>query len=67
MGMEFRPLSTEEQAKMGKALRINADTGQALKMSPRDTSFLGTAEADETIEQTINAIKSIPCHYARGA
>lgn len=64
MGVEFRPLTTEEQERLGQALRGNAKRGEALHMSPRDTRFLATGEADESIEHTIAAIRSVPVHYA---
>jgi hypothetical protein len=60
--MDFRPLSEVERRNLVTALRGNADTGLALLMDRRDTSFLGTTE-EVTDEEVINAIKSVPCHY----
>lgn len=66
MGVEFRPLDEDEQKRLGKALRGNAEKGDALFMSPKDTRFLASDEADESIEQTIAAIRSVPVHYFDG-
>lgn len=60
--MDFRPLNEIERRQLVTALRGNADTGLALLMDRRDTSFLGTTE-EVTDEEVINAIKSVPCHY----
>ncbi|MFL5342825.1 MAG: hypothetical protein ACJ8F7_22045 [Gemmataceae bacterium] len=60
--MDFRPLNEIERRQLITALRGNADTGTALLMDRRDTSFLGTTE-EVTDEEVINAIKSVPCHY----
>jgi hypothetical protein len=60
--MDFRPLNDTERRQLITALRGNADTGSALLMDRRDTSFLGIAE-EVTDEEVINAIKSVPCHY----
>ncbi len=60
--MDFRPLTSTERQQLISALRGNADTGTALLMDRRDTTFSGTTE-DVTDEEVINAIKSVPCHY----
>ena len=60
--MDFRPLNDTERRQLITALRGNADSGSALLMDRRDTSFLGLAE-EVTDEEVINAIKSVPCHY----
>lgn len=60
--MDFRPLSTTERQQLITALRGNADSGTALLMDRRDTSFLGTTD-EVTDDEVINAIKSVPCHY----
>jgi hypothetical protein len=60
--MDFRPLNDTERRQLITALRGNADSGSALLMDRRDTSFLGIAE-EVTDEEVINAIKSVPCHY----
>jgi len=60
--MDFRPLNDTERRQLITALRGNADTGRALLMDRRDTSFLGTTD-EVTDEEVINAIKSVPCHY----
>jgi len=61
--MDFRPLSTTERQQLVNALRGNAQSGRALLMDRRDTSFVGTTE-DVSDEEVINAIKSVPCHYS---
>jgi hypothetical protein len=62
--MDFRPLSEVERRQLVTALRGNAETGSALLMDRRDTSFLGILEDDEVPdEEVINAIRSVPCHY----
>jgi len=62
--MDFRPLSEVERRQLVTALRGNADSGSALLMDRRDTSFLGLLEDDEVPdEEVINAIRSVPCHY----
>jgi hypothetical protein len=61
--MDFRPLNDLERRQLVTALRGNADTGTALLMDRRDTSFLGIADDEATDEEVINAIRSVPCHY----
>jgi hypothetical protein len=62
--MDFRPLSEVERRQLVMALRGNAESGSALLMDRRDTSFLGLIEEDEVPdEEVINAIRSVPCHY----
>jgi hypothetical protein len=62
--MDFRPLSEVERRQLVTALRGNAESGSALLMDRRDTSFLGLIEEDEVPdEEVINAIRSVPCHY----
>lgn len=58
--MEFKPISTEEQAKLFQALRDNAATGKTLHMRPNDTTFDPDNLHDEEV---IAAIRSVPCHY----
>jgi len=60
--MDFRPLTEVERRNLVTALRGNADTGLALLMDRRNTSFLGATE-EVTDEEVINAIRSVPCHY----
>jgi len=60
--MDFRPLTSNERHHLISALRGNADSGAALLMDRRDTTFTGTSE-EVTDEEVINAIKSVPCHY----
>ncbi len=62
--MDFRPLNEMERKKLNTALRGNADRGLAMLMNPKDTSFVGTAE-EVSDDEVVNAIKSVPCHYAR--
>lgn len=61
--MDFRPLTAPEIKTLRRALKDNSDRGCALLMSRRDTSFIGTAE-EIPDEEVINAIASVPCHYA---
>lgn len=60
--MDFRPLNDTERQKLINALRGNAQSGQAILMDERDTSFAGTTD-EMTDEEVISAIKSVPCHY----
>ena len=60
--MDFRPLTSNERHQLISALRGNADSGEALLMDRRDTTFAGTCQ-EVTDEEVINAIKSVPCHY----
>jgi hypothetical protein len=60
--MDFRPLQHSERTQLLMALQGNADSGRAILMDRRDTSFVGTAD-EVTDEEVISAIKSVPCHY----
>jgi hypothetical protein len=60
--MDFRPLNDTERRQLITALRGNADSGHAILMDRRDTSFAGYTE-EVTDDEVINAIKSVPCHY----
>jgi hypothetical protein len=60
--MDFRPLNDTERRQLVSALRGNADSGRAILVDRKDTSFAGTAE-DITDEEVITAIKNVPCHY----
>ena len=60
--MDFRSLNDTERRQLVTALRGNADSGRAILMDRKDTSFAGTAE-DVTDEEVITAIKNVPCHY----
>ena len=60
--MDFRPLTETERTQLLTALGGNADSGRAILMDRRDTSFVGTAE-ELTDEEVISAISSVPCHY----
>ena len=60
--MDFRGLTATERTQLLTALRGNPDSGRAILMDRRDTSFVGTTE-DVTDEEVISAIKSVPCHY----
>ena len=60
--MNFKPVSVEEQKKLLKALRGNAEENLAILMDKKDTSFVGsTFEIDD--DEVIQAICSVPCHY----
>lgn len=60
--MDFRPLEPTERQKLVDALRGNAQSGQAILMNERDTSFAGSAD-EVSDDEVISAIKSVPCHY----
>jgi hypothetical protein len=60
--MDFRPLNAAERNELLTALRGHADSGRALLLDRKDTSFVGTAE-EVPDEEVISAIKSVPCHY----
>lgn len=60
--MDFRPLNDTERRQLIGALRGNAESGTALLMDRRDTSFLGISD-EVPDDEVINAIKSVPCHY----
>lgn len=60
--MDFRPLNDTERQQLINALRGNADSGTALLMDRRDTSFQGMTE-EVPDDEVINAIQSVPCHY----
>jgi hypothetical protein len=60
--MDFRPLGETERGQLMEALRGNANSGQAILMDRRDTSFTGTAK-EIPEEEVITAIASVPCHY----
>jgi hypothetical protein len=60
--MDFRPLSNADRTQLLTALRGNAESGRAILLDPKDTSFVGTAE-EVTDEEVISAIRSVPCHY----
>ena len=44
--MDFRPLNDTERRKLITALRGNAESDRAILMDRRDTSFLGTTDAE---------------------
>jgi hypothetical protein len=60
--MDFRTLNDVERRRIVHALRGNADNGTAILTDRKDTSFVGYAD-DVPTEETITAIKSVPCHY----
>ena len=60
MGIEFKSLTEDEQAKLGKALRDNVE-GKALRMG-KTTEW--HEEEEPTDDEVISAIRSVPCHYA---
>lgn len=60
--MDFRSVNDKERTRLLTALRGNVDSGRAILMDRRDTSFVGTAE-DVSDEEVITAIKNVPCHY----
>jgi hypothetical protein len=60
--MDYRPLNVTERRQLITALRGNVESGRAILLDRRDTSFVGTAE-EVTDEEVISAIKSVPCHY----
>jgi hypothetical protein len=60
--MDFRPLVDTERRQLLAALRGNAESGSAVLMNRRDTTFVSTPE-DVSDEEVIAAIQSVPCHY----
>lgn len=66
--MDFRPMDSEERRRLMDALRGNATGETSIKMDPRTTTFEGTGAMDADTprgeNQVIDAIKSVPCHYA---
>lgn len=65
MALTFTPLSRDERTRLIGALRGNADKNLAILVDRKDTSFAGTAEDRAMDEEVIDAVRSIPCHYAR--
>lgn len=61
--MDFRPLNSEESRRLRTALSLNANRNQAIIMDKKDTTFVGTGEV--TDDEVINAVRSVPMHYAR--
>jgi hypothetical protein len=61
--MKFTPLSKEESQKLGAALRSNAEINKPLMMDTLTTGWKPGEDESITDEETIDAIKSIPCHY----
>jgi len=66
--MDFRPMDSDERRRLLDALRGNAAGASSIKMDPRNTSFAVTgsmeADAPRGENQVIDAIKSVPVHYA---
>ncbi len=62
--IDFKPLNDVERRKLIASLRGNAEKNQALIMDKRDTGFIGMSD-EVPDDEVINAIKSVPCHYAR--
>lgn len=63
--MDFRPLAGPEADKLREALRRNAEQGRPIVLDHRDTSFVAGGDGAElTTAEVVNAIKSVPCHYA---
>ena len=60
--MDYRPLSKKERVALTAALMANTEWGEAILMSPRDTTFAGT-RSEVTDDEVIPVIKSVPCHY----
>ena len=61
MGVEFKPVSVEEQKKLRGALDANALEAKSITMDPLTTSFV--LDERQVEEDLINAIHSVPCHY----
>ncbi|MBU6294422.1 MAG: hypothetical protein KJS91_07020 [Planctomycetes bacterium] len=66
--MDFRPMDSEERRRLLEALRGNAAGASSIAMDPRTTTFTGSgsmdADAPRGENQVIDAIKSVPVHYA---
>jgi hypothetical protein len=60
----FMPMSPSEQMKLRRALDRNANNGAALLLDSRDTSFVGEVDGQDDDMEVVNAIKSVPTHYA---
>lgn len=60
--MDHRSLLPAERDVLLKALNRNM-TGGTILMNRRDTSFAGSAD-EVPEEEVVNAIKSVPVHYA---
>ena len=59
----FQPLAKDRQSALLKALRSNGESGSAIVMDRKDTSFVDRGTEEVTDEEVINVVRSIPCHY----
>jgi len=64
MGVEFKKLSTEESTRLRDALRRNAEQGAPLQMDALTTGWKSDDGLEPTDQECIDAIRSVPCHYA---
>ena len=62
MGVEFKPMTTEEREKLTKALYRNAEQNVPLHMDPLTTGWR-PGEDEVRDEDVISAIQSVPTHY----
>lgn len=66
--MDFRPLNTLERSKLLAALRSNVKDECTILVDGKDTSFAGVSTlepGDEASDaEVVNAIRSVPQHYA---
>ena len=61
--MDFIKLSESEVKALGANLRSNAKDNKPMFMDPLTTGWI-PGQDEITDEETINAIKSVPTHYA---
>ena len=63
--MNFTPVSPRELQRLEDAMVKNAFWNKAMTMNPKDTTFTGTTDIiSDADNEVINAVKSVPCHYA---
>lgn len=64
-GNEAPLMTKREQKSLHTAVQDNAEGAATLLMNPHDTTFVGTVDSDEEgHDDVINAIRSVPTHYA---
>jgi len=63
--IEFRKPTAEETKTLAEALRRNASEGTPLHLDPLTTGWIPGADEIRD-DEVIDAIRSVPCHYATG-
>ncbi len=62
--MVHKSMSLPTHNRLKDALLRNAEDDQPIVMNAKDTSFvMNSFIPEETDENVVNLIKSIPCHY----